>query len=190
MSHVVSPVAPKLLSSVAGSAMANNTDNLSSPGTDASSGRVRALLNSDSARKGLRYAAVSGVAIAVSMAAFAVSYRLVHLTAGWSQTVAVVLSTIPSYYLNRAWVWGKNGKSHFMKEVVPFWGISLIQFVISVLVVNFAEGHVVDVFDGKSAQTLALTIVNLLTYGVMWIAKFVLFNKVLFAHKHPELVAD
>jgi putative flippase GtrA len=170
--------------------MSNSTDNLGSPSLDTTPGRIVALLRSESGKKGLRYAAVSGVAIAVSMAAFAISYRILHLTAGWSQTVAVILSTIPSYYLNRAWVWGKNGRSHFMKEVVPFWGISLIQFVISVAVVNFAEGHVVEVFDGKGAQTIALTMVNLLTYGVMWIAKFVLFNKVLFAHKHPEIATD
>jgi hypothetical protein len=87
-------------------------------------------------------------------------------------------------------VWGKNGKSHFMKEVLPFWSISLIQFVISVVVVKFAEGRVVSAVDGKSAQTVALTVVNLLTYGVMWIAKFALFNKVLFAHKHPDVATD
>jgi putative flippase GtrA len=159
MSHVVTPAARPLPS------------------------RLGAFLRSDSAKRGMRYAAVSGIAIAVSMVAFAVSYRMLHLSAGWAQTVAVVLSTIPSYYLNRAWVWGRGGRSHFMKEVLPFWAISLLQFVISVVVVNYAEGHVTTAFAGKTAQTLALTAVNLLTYGVMWVAKFVLFNKVLFASK-------
>ena len=33
--------------------------------------------------------------------------------------LANVLATIPSYWLNRRWVWGKGGKSHFWREVGP-----------------------------------------------------------------------
>jgi putative flippase GtrA len=150
---------------------------------DVSPGRLISMLRSEGGRKGLRYAAVSAVAIVVSLATLGFCYGVLHLSAAWSQTIAVVVSTIPSYYLNRAWVWGKNGKSHLWKEVVPFWVISIAQYLISVAVINFGERHVIAATDSKALQTLGLQVISLFTYGVMWIAKFALFNKVLFAHR-------
>ena len=32
----------------------------------------------------------------------------------------------PSYWLNRNWVWGKRGRSHSVKEIVPFWIMSAL----------------------------------------------------------------
>jgi putative flippase GtrA len=170
--------------------MHSTTSDLGSLPLDISRGRstaqrVMEFAKSDSGRKGLRYAAVSAVAIVCSLVTLGVCYGVLHLSAGWSQTIAVVVSTIPSYYLNRAWVWGKNGRSHLWKEVVPFWVISIVQYVISVGVINWGERHVVAATDSKVWQTIGLQVISLFTYGVMWIAKFILFNKVLFAHKHP-----
>lgn len=160
-----------------------STADLGSAPLDVSPGRLISMLRSEGGRKGLRYAAVSAVAIVVSLATLGFCYGVLHLSAAWSQTIAVVVSTIPSYYLNRAWVWGKNGKSHLWKEVVPFWVISIAQYLISVAVINFGERHVIAATDSKALQTLGLQVISLFTYGVMWIAKFALFNKVLFAHR-------
>ena len=45
---------------------------------------------------------------------------------------ANVVATIPSYFLNRMWVWGKGGRSHVMKEIVPFWVMSAIGITVSI----------------------------------------------------------
>lgn len=166
-----------------------STPDLGSPTLDVNPSRLLSLLRSESGRKGLRYATVSAVAIAVSLAALGFCYGVLHLSASWSQTIAVIVSTVPSYYLNRAWVWGKNGKSHLWKEIVPFWVISIAQYLISVVVINFGEQHVVAATDSKMWQTIGLQVISLFTYGVMWIAKFILFNKVLFAHR-PAAATD
>ena len=48
---------------------------------------------------------------------------------------------MPAYYLNRAWVWGKRGKSHLTKEVVPFWAFAFSGLVLSTIIVALIVPH-------------------------------------------------
>ncbi|HEX2117654.1 MAG TPA: hypothetical protein VHF91_00595, partial [Acidimicrobiales bacterium] len=41
------------------------------------------------------------------------------------------------YYLNRKWAWGKKGKSHLMKEIVPFWSLALLGLIFSTWAAKF-----------------------------------------------------
>ena len=56
-----------------------------------------------------------------------------------SNVIATAIATVPSYYLNRTWAWGKTGKSHLMREVVPFWVIAAVSIVLSTVVVGWAD---------------------------------------------------
>ena len=68
------------------------------------------------------YTMVSVVSTAVSFGVLALVFGVLHLWGEIGSTVfANVVATVPSYYLNRKWVWGKGGRSHLMKEIVPFW---------------------------------------------------------------------
>lgn len=106
---------------------------------------------------------------------------LLHISsAELANVLATGISTIPSYTLNRKWAWGKSGKSHVWREVVPFWVIAVVSLVLSTWVVGFASREAVHLSSRREVQTILGEIGNLATYGVMWIAKYVLFNKVLF----------
>ena len=56
---------------------------------------------------------------------------------GPSAIFANAVATFPSYWLNRRWAWGKSGRSHFMKEIVPFWAMSAAGIAFSIF---FAYG--------------------------------------------------
>lgn len=144
---------------------------------------------SETGRKTIRFAAVSAVAIVVSQITNAVGYGLFHWSARTTQLVSFVVSTIPSYYLNRAWVWKKNGKSSLRKEVVPFWALGIAQLIISLAYVAWAQGVIENATESHAIRTLGFLFNTLFIYGVMWIGKFFFFNKVLFVHKppHPEV---
>jgi putative flippase GtrA len=135
-------------------------------------------------RKLVRYSLVSVVSVAVSqvvlfVAQFAWSART-------SNIVAVCVSAVPSYQLNRAWAWGKTGRSHLMKEIVPFWGMALLGLVLSTWSAGFAESHAASVTSSALGQKLVVNLAALAAFGVLWIAKFVILNRVLFAHPgHP-----
>ena len=55
----------------------------------------------------------------------------------------MLISAFPAYYLSRAWVWGKSGKSHFKKEVLPFWIFVFIGLVFSTTMVALGA-HLTD----------------------------------------------
>ncbi|HVF14102.1 MAG TPA: GtrA family protein [Acidimicrobiales bacterium] len=135
-------------------------------------------------RKLVRYSLVSVVSVIVSqivlfLAQFAWSPRT-------SNIVAVCLSAVPSYQLNRAWVWGKSGRSHLMKEIAPFWGMCLLGLILSTWAVGYAESHVASITASHLGQKLVVNAAALAAFGVLWIGKFVILNKVLFAHAgHP-----
>ena len=84
---------------------------------------------------------------------------------------ANLVTTIPSYHLNRRWAWRKTGVSHWRKEVVPYWTASLSGIAFSTLGAFAAKAlihshHWTHVFD-----TLLVTGENLICFVIFWILK-------------------
>ena len=71
------------------------------------------------ARKIVRYSLVSLISIAISQSVLMVAFGILHWTASLSNIVACAVATVPSYYLNRTWTWGRRGTSRLWGEVVP-----------------------------------------------------------------------
>jgi len=71
-------------------------------------------------RRMLRYSLVSLVSIVVSQAVLMAAFGMLHGAARLANVVACAAGTVPSYYLNRTWAWGRRGRSHLWKQVVPF----------------------------------------------------------------------
>jgi putative flippase GtrA len=111
-------------------------------------------------------------------------------SAALANVCATTITTIPSYYLNRAWVWGKSGKSHLWTEVVPFWIIAFVSLVLSTGAVWLAAHFANQSSLSKDAKTLLVELANLFTYGVLWIVKFIIFNKILFKTDPPPPVVS
>ena len=75
-------------------------------------------------RKPLLYSAVSVIAVVTSQIVLVLCHAVLGMSAEWSNIIAVAAGTVPSYSLNRSWVWGKSTKSDLWREVVPFWVMS------------------------------------------------------------------
>ena len=130
----------------------------------------------------LRYGTISVVSTAISLSGLFVFYRWIGLSPTWSNIVATCIATVPYYYLNRMWVFKKSGRSHLTKEVLPFWTIAFVSLVLSTLAVKFA-GSQVHSISSKNVRGAILVAANFATYGILWIAKFVVFNRYLFNTK-------
>ena len=131
-------------------------------------------------RKALRYSLVSVVSVAVSQTALFSLYVLGHWTAKSANIAACVVGGIPSYYLNRRWAWGKQGRSHLWREIMPFWTLAFVGLAASTLAVDAAESLAHRLADARLLQALVLNGAAFGTFGVLWIVKFWLFNKVIF----------
>jgi putative flippase GtrA len=131
-------------------------------------------------QKLIKYTLTSVVAVFVGQAFLVLFYVGFDWSARNANLVAASMGAIPSFILNRYWAWGLRGRSHFVREVLPFWGLALLGLVFSTFAAAWAE----DQFDGSA---IAVNLASLSAFGVLWVAKFIIFNEILFKHRPEEL---
>jgi len=147
--------------------------------------RLWRYYNTPAGKKMFRYTMVSVISTAVSTVVLLLVYGVFRV---WTEVPSAlfgnVVATVPSYYLNRNWAWGKSGRSHLTREVLPFWTLSIAGILLSVAtesgarhigLSHFAHHHVV--------RTILVLGANFLAFGILWVVKFLVFNR-LFRH-HP-----
>jgi putative flippase GtrA len=148
--------------------------------------QFRRFYATEHGRKLTRYAMVSVVAVPVGELSIVVGVHVLALTAGWAGVFGNCMGAIPSYYLNRTWVWGKGGRSHVVKEVLPFWGVTLVGIAFAGWFVHLGGNFSTDHKITGASRTLILLGSNLFAFGILWVGKYILFNKVLFAVVHHD----
>ena len=135
-----------------------------------------------------RYSFVSVVSTVISLGGLYLFFRVLHVgSAAVSNLIATSIASIPAYYLNRTWSWGKTGRSHVFREVVPFWSITAFGVIASTLVVHFAANEAYHLHHSHHGRevTIIVELANLSTYAVLWIGKFLIFNRFLFKSTEP-----
>lgn len=131
-------------------------------------------------RKAVRYTLVSVISVAVSQVALFALFAGAHWTARSANFGAFVAGGIPSYILNRRWAWGKTGRSHLWREVVPYWGLAFLGLAMSTVAVELAEDWAHDVTNTRLLQACIVNGAAVGAFGILWVGKFFLFNKVIF----------
>jgi putative flippase GtrA len=140
------------------------------------------------AKRVFRYTMVSVVSTVVAFGALAIIFGVLHLAGPIVSTlVANVIAVVPNYYLNRKWVWGKSGRSHVMKEIVPFWAMSAIGIVVSIFGAAAARHIGIKHHLGHFEQTVVVLAANVLSFAVFWVLKFIVFNRLFKVHPLEEL---
>jgi putative flippase GtrA len=128
--------------------------------------------------KALRYSAVSVIGVVITQVLI-----FGFIAADWphwvANAVAVVISSIPAYLLNRAWVWNKRDAHSFTREVAPFWGMALLGLVLSTVMVAIVSNY--------TDSAIAASLTNIASFGVLWVGKFVILEKVLFTGEHVSI---
>lgn len=140
-------------------------------------------------QKAFRYMVVSAVSVGVSQVALFSAYAGLQWTARSSNMLACLVGGVPSYWLNRTWTWGKSGRSHLLKEVAPFWALAFLGLAFSTWAADAAESWARDLTDTRLLQALVINLTVIAAFGVLWIVKFFLFNKVLFVTRDEDLQA-
>ena len=105
---------------------------------------------------------------------------------GWSAVIAnliaVSLSCLPSFLLNRYWVWGHAGRRNLGPQIVAFWAMALVGLAASTLVVSWLD----QVWDSPVVANVG----NMIGFGGLWVAKFFVLDRVMFRHGPLSGVAD
>ena len=141
-------------------------------------------------QKALKYTAVSVISFGVYVVALAVLNGLFRWRALGATISANIAGGIPSYYLNRAWAWGKSGRSHLWREIVPFWVIAFIGAAFSIYSGVFGEHLARSHTHSHVIESATVLFFSGGSFLVLWVFKFVIFNKFIFiTHGDEDLRA-
>jgi putative flippase GtrA len=135
----------------------------------------------------VRYSAVSAISTTVSLSILGGLVATRAMSAGWANVVATGVGTVPSFELNRRWVWGKRGRRSLLAEIGPFCVLSFTGLGLSTLAVSAAAGWASAAHLSDTARTFAAEAANVGTFGSLWIAQYVILDRLLFARRsHDE----
>ncbi|HEU5085012.1 MAG TPA: GtrA family protein [Acidimicrobiales bacterium] len=123
--------------------------------------------------KWAKYSAASMSGVVSSTATLFVLLEVVDMAPVPSNIIAVTVGAVPNYLVNRAWTFNKRGAHSFTREVLPFWGMAVLGLILS----TFAVAWAAERFD---ENTLILMLANVGSFGVLWVARFFVLERVLF----------
>ena len=131
----------------------------------------------------VRYAAGSLVATGCSEVVLLVGYGLFGLGPQAASMVAWVAGAVPNYLLNRRWAWRERGKAALVREMLPYWVITLGTAALAIAATTAADGWVRHAVAERSERSLLLGVVYLGAYSLVFVIKFALFDGWVFSHK-------
>ena len=126
---------------------------------------------------------VSVITTIISVTVLAATTLGFGLEAWIANVLATAVATVPSYHLNRRWTWGKRDASDVWREVMPFWALSFAGLVLSTLAVALSDSWLHGAHLGEPLRTFVILAAHLSGFGLLWVAQFVLLDRVLFVHR-------
>ena len=126
----------------------------------------------------IRYSGASVVGVVLTQGLLVLFVGILNIDAELSNLFAVMLTSIPVFYLNKRWVWGKAGPAQMRREVLPFWGFTLLGLVVSTVLVT--------VVDNYTERTWPVLLANIGGFGLVWVAKFLFLDSVVFGLVEEE----
>ncbi|MBA2752666.1 MAG: GtrA family protein [Actinobacteria bacterium] len=129
----------------------------------------------------LKYSMVSVVGITITQTLLVVFVGLLEHDPTWSNVVAVMITAVPVFLLNKRWVWSHDGKISFRREIVPFWVFTGAGLLLSTGLVAVAHNLSED-------STVLVMLASVSGFGVLWVAKFLFLDQIMFGHSGKDEV--
>lgn len=133
----------------------------------------------------VRYAAGSLIAMACSEVVLIGSVGLIGLGATTGAVLAWAAGAAPNYALNRRWAWKKTGTDGLVRENAAYWVITIVTALGAIAATKGADlwlrGHV----NSRAELSYLLGAAYFAAYGVVFVVKFVLFDKLVFTRREP-----
>jgi putative flippase GtrA len=129
--------------------------------------------------RGIKCMTVSVGTTLLSAAVLVVLAVGLGVPAGAANVIAVLCGIGPSYLGNRRWVWRRDGRGDFARELVPFWAMSIAGLVLSTFAVA-AVGAWSRTWSPE-LRAIVLPLTNAAVFGALWLAQFVMLERVIFA---------
>lgn len=136
----------------------------------------------ESGRRMIRYASTSLICVGITQVLIVIFYKGLEWSEVESNLAATMLTSIPAYLLNKYWVWGKRGRPHMRREVIPFWVFTVAGWALSTAAVALASDHVGT--PHSILRTFAVMVASIAGFGILWILKYLFLDKIMFGPDH------
>jgi putative flippase GtrA len=90
--------------------------------------------------------------------------------------VAFAAGAIPNWILNRRWAWKLSGRVAFMREIVAYVGISVLQLVLTSLTTAWTQQQVQSIPAHHGFRAALVTASYLAVFAVMFVGKFLIYE--------------
>jgi putative flippase GtrA len=132
----------------------------------------------------VRYGATSVVAFAISEITLLALYGTKTTGATVAAVVANLVGTVPSYLMSRYWIWNDASRARAGRQVVMYWATSII----CIAGTSLATGAIASLVPaGQRFHLVVAGVGFLLVNIVFWLAKFAIYQKVIFPVHKPKL---
>jgi putative flippase GtrA len=135
--------------------------------------------------KWIRYGTVSAISTMVSLSVLGLLIITRTLSPGWANVVATAVGTVPSFELNRRWVWRRTGQRSLLAEVGPFCALSFAGLAVSTLTVVVVGRWAVDAGLSTGLRALLAQAANVAAFGSLWVAQFLILDRTVFGRSAP-----
>jgi putative flippase GtrA len=119
------------------------------------------------------------VAAVTSLIVFAVAYGL-GLGNVPANVLAFLAGAVPNWILNRTWAWQRRGRVHVRREIILYAVVSALSLAASSAATGWADVEVPAVTANRTLQVLLVAGAYIATYGILFVAKYVLYELVIF----------
>lgn len=125
----------------------------------------------------VRYGSVSAISTVTTLAILGTLVGAFGYPAIWSNVIATAIGTIPSFELNRRWVWAHNQRS-ILRQALPYVALSFFGLLVSTYAVHLASDATIH--SSRLVHTCAAELANAAAYGSLWFVQFFLCDRILF----------
>jgi putative flippase GtrA len=131
-----------------------------------------------------RYAATSGISLAISEICLLALYSSGTFGATTSALIATLAGTIPSYLLSRYWIWSEANRKRVGRQVVLYWATS----VASMLITSEGTGLITHAAPGDHGERTIFAGGGFLAMNViLWVTKYLVYQKIIFRPHHQPV---
>lgn len=139
-------------------------------------------------KKLIRFTTTSLISTCISASLILITYGFKIIPGEIQATLfSNVVAMFPAYHLNRRWAWGKAGRSHVRREVVPYLAMSFSGTAFSLVGATYARHVVHSHHWGHLINTGIVGGTNIGAFAIFWVLKMLLFNRIF--HPGPRLAA-
>ena len=161
-----------------------------------STDRIKKLWNHHQFRKLLRYSAVSLVFVPLGQILLQLFHWWLGIAVVPAQLIAATILTPPNFLANKYYVWRHANRDKVRTEVIVFWVSAVLGTAFAAYCLYLVDGWLPEDTTDAWVRALGIFAAQLIGHGVVWAARFVFLDKLVFTVTHlnedetSEVVAD